>query len=130
MDNKYDYNFVCTYNYLNDDDERDLCYKLQFMQAFNMSSEDEFNNVKIEDIIDNLYLELKDDSSFMMLLKKLRDKMDKRLNFVGFLNGTQETTLKDSDVFCFAFSFDYFYKFHREYCLYKKNLEYNFDFIM
>jgi len=130
MDNKYDYDFICTYNYLNNDEEQDLCYKLQFLQAFNMSSEGEFNDKKIENIINNLYLELKDNAGFIILIKKLRDKMDKRLNFVGFLNGTQESSLKDSDVFCLAFSFDYFYKFHREYCLYKKNLEYNFDCII
>ena len=30
----YKYDFLCTYQELEDENEKDLCYKLQFLQAF------------------------------------------------------------------------------------------------
>ncbi len=125
----YQYNFLCTYQELEDENEKDLCYKLQFLQAFSQENENEFNDKIITDITDKLYNELKDDNSFKILIKKLRDSMSERLSFINLLTSTEETTTSDSDIFCFVFSFDYFYKFHREYSRYKNNLDYNFDFI-
>lgn len=56
--------------------------------------------------------------------------MNNRMNVVGFLNGSEESNITDGDIFCFVFSYEYFYKFHREYSLYKNKKNYNFDFIV
>ena len=126
MSYHYQHDFLCTYQYLKNDDEKDICYKMQFLQAFNIS---DYDDNTICDITNQLYDELKDNSSFIILLKKLKIKIENRLNFVGFLNGTEESKLNDKDIFYFVFSFDYFHKFHKEYSQYKNNLNYNFDFI-
>ena len=126
MSKGYDYNFLCTYQHLEDEKEADLCYKLQFLQAFNM---EEYNSEEIENITELLYKELKEIDSFMELIKKIKSKMESKMNYTGFLNGIEERSIKESDLFCFVFCFEYFYKFHREYSLYKNNKNYNFDFI-
>lgn len=125
----YQYNFLCTYQELEDENEKDLCYKLQFLQAFGQEYENEFNDKIITDITDKLYNELKQDSSFKILIKKLNDSIEEKVSLINLLNTSQEITTSDSDIFCFVFSFEYFHKFHREYSRYKNNLDYNFDFI-
>ena len=55
--------------------------------------------------------------------------MSKHMSVVGFLNGSQEDEITDPDTFCFVFSYEYFYIFHREYALYKTGKNYDFDFI-
>ena len=43
---EYDYNFLCTYQHIEDHDESDLCYKMQFLQAFGLNSE--YDSAKID----------------------------------------------------------------------------------
>lgn len=124
---KYDYSFLCTYQHIKNKENSNLCYQLQFLQAFKMP---EYDSEQIETITTNLYNELKDEESFVTLVNKLKNNMENNMNYVGFLNGTQENSLKDCDIFCFVFCYEYFYKFHREYSLYKNKKNYNFDFII
>lgn len=127
LENNYNYDFLCTYQHIENSEESNICYQMQFLQAFGIN---QYDSDVIEHITDFLYNQLKHDDGFIELIKKIKAKMGKRLNFVGFLNGTEESNLTDSDIFCFIFSYDYFYKFHREYSLYKNNKNYNFDFII
>lgn len=128
MDNReYQTDFLCTYQDIEENTESNICYQLQFLQAFNM---EDYDSEQIEKITVSIYEELKDDLSFKSLVQKLKSRMENRMNFVGFLNNTEESSLKDSDLFCFIFCYEYFYKFHREYSLFKNKKNYNFDFII
>ena len=126
-DNNYDYNFLCTYQLLDDKDDSTLCYQLQFLQAFNMP---DYDSVQIEKITKNLYEELKDDPTFIRLINKLKNSVENNINYAGFLNGTCENSLTDDDIFCFVFCYEYFHKFHSQYIAYKNNKNYNFDSII
>ena len=128
MCSEYDSNFLCTYQHIEEANESDLCYKMQFLQAFGLDGE--YDSDKIEKISNSLYGELKEEETFKILIDKIKKRMNNRMNVVGFLNGGEESNLTDGDIFCFVFSYEYFYKFHREYSLYKKNKNYNFDFII
>lgn len=124
---QYDSGFLCTYQHIEDPVESDLCYKMQFLQAFGLDGE--YDSVKIDQVTTALFKELGEDSSFKQLIRGIREKMAKRMSIVGFLNGSQEDETTDADVFCFVFSYEYFYRFHREYILYKTGKNYDFDFI-
>ena len=124
---EYDYSFLCTYQHMENREYSNLCYQLQFLQAFQMP---EYESEQIENVTTKLYEELKEEPSFIALVNKLKNRMEKKMNYVGFLNGTEESSLSDSDIFCFVFCYEYFYKFHREYSLYKNKKDYNFDFII
>tara|TARA_B100000902_G_C27313367_1_gene919764 strand:- start:3060 stop:3446 length:387 start_codon:yes stop_codon:yes gene_type:complete len=123
----YDYSFLCTYQHMKNKETSNLCYQVQFLQAFQMA---EYESEQIENVTTSLYEELKDDFSFITLVSKLKNTMEKNINCIGFFNGTEEKSLKNSDIFCFVFCYEYFYKFHREYSLYKNKKNYNFDFII
>ena len=128
MCSEYDSNFLCTYQHIEEANESDLCYKMQFLQAFGLDGE--YDSEKIEKITNSLYEELKEEETFKILIDKIKKRMNNRMNVVGFLNGSEESNLTDGDIFCFVFSYEYFYKFHREYSLYKNKKNYNFDFII
>lgn len=128
MCSEYDSKFLCTYQHIEEPSESDLCYKMQFLQAFSLDGE--YDSEQIEKITTSLYEELKEEETFKILIEKIKKRMNKRMNVVGFLNGTEESNLTDADIFCFVFSYEYFYKFHREYSLYKNKKNYNFDFII
>jgi len=125
---EYDSNFLCTYQHIEDANESDLCYKMQFLQAFGLDGE--YDSEQIEKITNSLYEELKEEETFKILIEKIKKIMNKRMSVVGFLNGSEESNLTDSDIFCFVFSYEYFYKFHREYSLWKNKKNYDFDFII
>ena len=124
---EYDYSFLCTYQHIEDAEESDLCYKMQFLQAFGLNSE--YDSAKIDRLTSILYQELQEIDSFKKLISGIREKMSKHMSVVGFLNGSQEDEITDADTFCFVFSYEYFYRFHREYALYKTGKNYDFDFI-
>ena len=50
----------------------------------------------------------------------------------GKMNFTSNKHLKESDIFCFVFCYEYFYKFHKQYSIFKsnQNKDFNFDFIL
>lgn len=128
MYSEYVSNFLCTYQHIEETNDSDLCYKMQFLQSFGLDGE--YDSEKIEKITNSLYEELKDEETFKILIDKIKKRMNNRMNVVGFLNGSEESNLTDGDIFCFVFSYEYFYKFHREYSLYKNKKNYNFDFIV
>ena len=70
-----------------------------------------------------IYGEIKNLDTFKILINKIREKMNTNLNYAGFLNNSENNKFTDSDIFCFVFSYEYFYKFHKQYYLYKKNLD-------
>lgn len=125
---EYDSKFLCTYQHIEEANESDLCYKMQFLQAFGLDGE--YDSEQIEKITNSLYEELKEEETFKILIDKIKKRMNNRMNVVGFLNGSEESNLTDGDIFCFVFSYEYFYKFHREYSLWKNKKNYNFDFII
>ncbi len=128
MYSEYVSNFLCTYQHIEDTNDSDLCYKMQFLQSFGLDGE--YDSEKIEKITNSLYEELKEEETFKILIDKIKKRMNNRMNVVGFLNGSEESNITDGDIFCFVFSYEYFYKFHREYSLYKNKKNYNFDFII
>ncbi len=120
----YNYNFLCTYNLITDDkDLSDLCYKVQFLEAFNLK---DFDNKIIENICNGLYNELKHLNGIKNTIENIKSIQNDQRKKVGLVNNN----LTDSDIFCFLFSYDYFHKFHNEYCKFKNNKEFNFNNII
>ena len=125
---EYESGFLCTYQHIEDPDESDLCYKMQFLQAFGLT--DEYDSLKIDKVTNALYRELREVDSFKNLIEKIRNKMSNRMSIVGFLNDSKDDEITDNDVLCFVFSYEYLHLFHREYSLYKVGKNYDFDFII
>ena len=62
----YKTDFICTYK-LMDEEDQDLMYRIQYLQAFGLET---YNNGKIDEIIENIYIDLKDNSKFKQIIEK------------------------------------------------------------
>ena len=116
----YNYDFLCSYHLISDEKLSNLCYQHQYLQAFNL---DKYKYDVIESTCNLLYDELKEISSFKELINKIRKKLDSSAQV--FFNIHSDNS-DDTYIFFFFFSYEYFYLFHKEYCYYKQNR--NFDF--
>lgn len=108
----YIYDFYCTYKMFVKEDETNLAYQIQLMQAFNMKS---FDSNNINKSIDNLFNNLKDCQIIEQLIEMLKKK-----HSLGFLTITQNVA-KNFEELCYfqlLFSYDYFDSFHRCLCNY------------
>jgi len=58
--------FVCTYNLIEDSDESNLLYQIQFLQAFNLVS---FDDKIINKITEDLYEKYKNNAEILKLME-------------------------------------------------------------
>ena len=108
--------FVCTYQLIDDSDDSDKLFKLQFLQAFNydltnstQSLEEYFNTISIT--TSKLYDLYKANE----LIKKLIDKIKtSNSNYNNENNENNETN--DFIIFQLCFSYSYFYIIHKILC--------------
>lgn len=112
----YDYEFLCTYKLHSDDDDRNLCYQLQLLQALNIAS---YDSIILTTNIDKISLFLQNNSELVAILLLLKEKY-KDSNIAFMIDEHNNSTL-----FQLLFSYDYFDIFHKCLCKYindrKKN---------
>ena len=111
----YDNTFLTTYKLHSDDDDRNLCYQLQLLQALNISN---YDSMILATHIDKIGFFLQNNSELEAILKLLQTKY-KDTNIAFMLDGRNSNAL-----FQLLFSYDYFDVFHKCLCKYlseKKN---------
>tara|TARA_B110000444_G_scaffold255437_1_gene289828 strand:+ start:18022 stop:18420 length:399 start_codon:yes stop_codon:yes gene_type:complete len=115
----YDVGFVCTYNLIDDEDQSNICYQAQLLQALKQV---EYDDDKISVITGKIYDELKDNEEILEILDILSEKL---IIFQFFKHNNKE--LDNTFVFSMLFSFDYFHIFHKLFSSYiiNKSLEKN-----
>jgi hypothetical protein len=111
----YDNTFLTTYKLHSDDDDRNLCYQLQLLQALNIAN---YDSMILATHIDKIGFFLQNNSELEAILKLLQTKY-KDTNIAFMLDGRNSNAL-----FQLLFSYDYFDVFHKCLCKYlseKKN---------
>ena len=92
---QYQANFVCTYQFVEDPDESEILYQIQFLQAFNLEI---FVDKPINDITNALYKKFESNKNITKLM--------------SFQNKFDDKEIK----FRLCFSYDSFYVLHRILC--------------
>jgi len=105
----YDNTFLTTYKLHSDDDDRNLCYQLQLLQALNISN---YDSMIMATNIDKIGLFLQNNSELDDILKLLQTKY-KDTNIAFMLDGRNSNAL-----FQLLFSYEYFDVFHKCLCKY------------
>ena len=141
---KYDTDFLCTYQLIDEeyieqsknnhteiddinvddinvDDITNLCFQQQLLQVFGLK---EYDGDIIDKITNLIFNEIKDERGFEKMIHGIREKMKTQLLFFSLSN---ETSIPDTDIFVFVFSYEFFHKFHKEYCAYKNSLYYDYE---
>lgn len=90
--------FICTYHMIDDNEESNILYKIQILQAFNLSELDTFHEEKIQNEIKELFNKYKNYKQ----LENIIDMVKKKHNLL---------LIKDNIIFIILFSYDYFYIF-------------------
>ena len=93
----YNADFICTYKLMDNDDDRNIMYQIQILQAFSMHNFDE--NEMSEKII-HLYHELKDCNEIKEILKE-------------GVNTNPQMKMTNVIMFMCLFSYDFFDLFHK-----------------
>ena len=105
----YDSGFLCTYKLHTDDDDRNLCYQLQLLQALNIDS---YDSIILTSNIDKIGLFLQNNTELEAILLLLKEKY-KDTNIAYMIDEHNSSTL-----FQLLFSYDYFDIFHKCLCKY------------
>lgn len=100
----YNYDIVITYKMIDDIDDQDTLFRIQFLQAFGIS-DDTYNPDIVSVIIDDLYEQYNDN-------KDIRDIL--RGHPLYHANGEEDIGNNNSEmIFCMMFSFQIFDLFHK-----------------
>lgn len=106
--------FICTYH-LHDEEEKDIMYRSQFLQAFSL---DKWSDDIINNITEELYNELKHNDIIKMLFDKI-----KTINIDNYPIMLFAFNSSDCDLILFKmlFSYHFFNLIHNIICNYKNN---------
>ena len=105
----YDYDFLCTYKLHSDDDDRNLCYQLQLLQALKISN---YDPTLLITYIDKISFFLQNNTELDAILILLKEKY-KTTNLAFIIDECNNCVL-----FQMLFSYDYFDIFHKCLCKY------------
>jgi hypothetical protein len=105
----YDNTFLTTYKLHSDDDDRNLCYQLQLLQALNITN---YDGMILATHIDKISFFLQNNSELEAILKLLQIKY-KDTNISFMIDERNSNAL-----FQLLFSYDYFDVFHKCLCKY------------
>ena len=111
----YDCEFLCTYKLHTDDDDRNLCYQLQLLQALKITN---YYSIILTSNIDKIILFLQNNIELEAILLLLKEKY-KDTNISFLIDKHNKCAL-----FQLLFSYEYFDIFHKCLCKYvndKKN---------
>lgn len=112
----YNNNFITTYKSFSQDYYKDLCYKIQVLQAFNMEKYDEFI---LQNNIQQLYYFLREEEKIKKIISVLSQNNDQLKIFKAFSKDFNKET-ENLFYFQILFSFDYFDLFHKFLCIFLK----------
>ena len=118
----YDSTFLATYKLHSDDDDRNLCYQLQLLQALKIAN---YDNTILTTHIEKIGYFLQNNAELEAILVLLKEKY-KDSNIAFMINEHNNNTL-----FQLLFSYEYFETFHKCLCKYinekKQNNEHEKD---
>ena len=102
----YDCEFLCTYKLHSDDDDKNLCYQLQLLQALNIAN---YDSIILATHIDKIGFFLQNNAELEAILILLKEKYkDTNIAFM----------IDSNALFQLLFSYDYFDVFHKCLCKY------------
>lgn len=101
----YNSELVLTYKMFNNEEDSNLCYQIQLLQAFNMLKYDDFI---IQKNIESIYEVLKNNETIKTLLSIISEKM-KTYELFNLINQNE----KNIFLFQLLFSYNYFETFHK-----------------
>ena len=113
----YDFDFLCTYHLIEDEDQSNICYRSQLLQVFKLNN---FDSEQINYNIQKLYNILRDNEEILEIL----DILSNKLQIFQFLKQNNQK-LDNSLIFQMLFSYDYFYLFHNSLIHFKTNKSLN-----
>jgi hypothetical protein len=110
----YNTNFVATYNLINYknkslDEESDILFRSQYLQAFNL---EDWDNDIISDLTNSLYVDLEIQKNFSEIFKYIRNNQTIFSQIMLFYSEIYE----DIDLFKLLFLYDTFYLIHKYIC--------------
>ena len=105
--NNFNYNseLVLTYKMFKDDNDSNLCYQIQLLQAFNMLKYDDFI---LQKNIESVYELLKNNNEIKNILLIISEKM-KAYESINSIHNN----VKNYVIFQLLFSYNYFETFHK-----------------
>ncbi len=101
----YNYELILTYKMFNKEEDSNLCYQIQLLQAFNMLKYDDFI---LQKNIESIYELLKNDNNINEILVIISEKM-KTYELFNLINQNE----KNIFLFQLLFSYNYFETFHK-----------------
>jgi len=111
----YDYDFLCTYKLHSDDDDKNLCYQLQLLQALKITN---YDSMILATHIDKIGLFLQYNTELASILLLMKDKY-KDTNIAFMIDGNA--------LFQLLFSYEYFDIFHKCLCKYIHTLKHELE---
>lgn len=106
----YQADFICTYKLMDDEYDQEQLYRIQLLQAFDLN---EWDDIKINSTIEELYGLFSDNNEFKEIFKKARQN-ENIMEMLDILKLSGEENLEENDIiFKLLFKFEYFDLFHR-----------------
>jgi hypothetical protein len=117
----YNFGFIPTYKMMDTAEECDLLFKVQFLQAFGLESDDA-NFSQINEILSELYARFKDHITIRNILENHPLHVQKPENKTTLQIMSEDGMGEDNDelLFCMMFSYETFDIFHK--CLVELNI--------
>lgn len=108
----YNYDLVLTYKMIEDADDQDTLFRIQFLQAFGIT-DDEYHPEIVSAVIDDLYERFRENPGIREILAghPLFHDPGSAGNAAGSVVGTDNTDNSEM-IFCMMFSFQIFDLFH------------------
>tara|TARA_B100001741_G_C16499486_1_gene573929 strand:+ start:905 stop:1303 length:399 start_codon:yes stop_codon:yes gene_type:complete len=106
----YNYDILCTYHLIEDEEQSNICYRSQLLQVFKLNN---YDDNKINSLISNLYNILKDNEEIKEIIDILSNKL---VLFQFFRKNNQK--IDNVLVFQMLFSYEYFHIFHKLFSKY------------
>ena len=100
----YNYDLVLTYKMIEDTDDQDTLFRIQFLQAFGIT-DDEYHPEIVSAVIDDLYERFRENPG-------IREMLESHPLFHAPGTGCADGTDNSEMIFCMMFSFQIFDLFH------------------
>lgn len=127
----YQSDFICTYKLMDTPEEQEQLYRLQLLQAFNMTV---WDDTKVNYILGELYKDIRNSPDFCLIFEKSMlnaDIQDLLIKFCAQDDCNEKEDEKKSEdeesedkiymIFIFFFNFKYFDLIHRCLCDFLRN---------